>query len=134
MAAIADITLADSVPANHTFAPAARQDGLVVYHDRSGGITLGYLEVSLGNRLPSMGNRNHKVTLKIKHPVLETAATAASGFTPGPTIAYTLTCNMNFVIPDRAAALEKADLHAYAKNLLANTVVEDLVTTAIFPH
>jgi len=134
MAALANIALNDSVPAAHTFEPAENKPGLITYHDRSGGVTVGYPSLSLGSRLPTNSNRNHKATVRVRIPVLETSATAASGFTPGPTLSYSLMANVDFVIPDRSTALEKANLLAYVANALDSTPVGDLVTDAALPY
>lgn len=129
MGAIATIAVNDgqATPVSHDFEPARREPGLATYHDRVDGIVAGYPSVSVGSRLPNNSNRNFKATVKIRIPVLETAATAASGFTPGPTVAYALTANIDFVIPDRATVAEREDLLAYAANLLDHATIVSLV-------
>lgn len=136
MSAVADITLNDgqSVPVAHVFNPTQVNPDLVAYHDKSSGVIAGYPSVTLGRRLPNRANGNYKATARIRVPVLETAATAASGFTPGPTLAYALSFNCDVVIPERATAAERADLYAYAKNLLANAVFGGLVEDMDLPY
>lgn len=127
MGAIATLSLNDSVPGAHSFDPTRAGEVLAVYHDKVDGVMAGYPSITLGNRTPNQANGNYKVTVRIRIPVLETAATAASGFTPGPTVAYTLSANMDFVIPSRATELERDDLLAYSKNLLAHAVIDSAV-------
>jgi hypothetical protein len=129
MTAIADISVNDgqATPVSQTYEPARREPGLALFHNRVGGVIAGYPTLSIGSRLPNNGNRNFKATIKTRLPVLETAATAASGFTPGPTVAYSLTSNIDFVIPDRATAAERADLLAISANLLDHATVVALV-------
>lgn len=116
-----------ATPVSHDFEPTRVGEVLAQYHDKVDGIMAGYPSISLGNRLPTQANGNYKVTLRVRIPVLETAATAASGFTPGPTVAYTISANVDFVIPGRATEAERKDILAYTKNLLAHSVVADSV-------
>lgn len=114
-------------PVSHSFAVSRVLENLIVRHDRSSGIMVGYPEITFGNRLPTKGNTNYKATMKIKVPVLEQVATAASGFTPGPTLAYSLNANVDVIIPERATAAEKADLLAYLVNTVQTIDWEELV-------
>lgn len=136
MSAVSDISINDgqATPASHTFEPTRVKEDVVFYHDKASGVILGYPQISLGNRLPSKANGNYKATVKVRVPVLETAATAASGFTPGPTEAYALTFVGEWIIPQRATDAEKADLMAYTQNLVWLTVVNDLVTAMDIPY
>jgi hypothetical protein len=131
-----DIVLADgqATPVNHTFEPTRVSPDVVFYHDKATGVILGYPQVSLGNRLPAKANGNYKATIKVRIPVLETAATAASGYTPGPKEAYYLAFNGDFTIPERATAEEKADLYAFAVGLIASSAVDALVNDMDLPH
>jgi hypothetical protein len=136
MGAIATLSLDDgqATPVAHSFEPTRAGETLATYHDKVDGIMAGYPSVSIGNRFPTQENGNYKVTLRVKIPVLETAATAASGFTPGPTVAYVLSGNMDFIIPARATEAERDDLLAYCKNLLAHTVVDAVVVDMDPPY
>lgn len=136
MAAIADIVLADGLatPVNHTFNPTKKDGSIITYHDKILGVAAGYPSLTLGNRLPSGKNGNYKTTGRIRLPVLETAATAASGFTPGPTVAYSLTANIDVVVPERATLAERKDLHAYLKNLCAHAVWGSIVKDMDLPY
>lgn len=136
MAAVANIVLADgqTTPANHTFTPTQVSADLVTYHDKASGIAAGYPRVTLGRRLATKDNANVKTSSRVYLPVLETAATSASGFTPGPTVAYGLAGNVDVTIPDRATAAERADLYAYLKNLVAHAVFGSAVKDMDFPY
>jgi hypothetical protein len=135
MSAVANIVLADGQgsPVNHTFQPTDVKPEIVTYHDKVTGIVAGYPRITLGHRLSTRENPNVKTTGRIYLPVLETAATAASGFTPGPTLAYNLAGNIDVTIPDRATAAERADLYAYLKNLVAHAVFGSAVKDMDFP-
>lgn len=123
-----------ATPVSHNFEPTQVGKDLTMYHDKVSGVMAGYSSISLGNRMPNQQNGNYKVTIRVRIPVLETAATAASGFTPGPTVAYTLSGNMDFVIPSRATEAERDDLLAFAKNLLADSVVDSAVVDFDNPY
>lgn len=105
-------------PANVNFEPTRVEDNLVTYHEKSSGVFLGFPSISFGNRLPNAQNGNYKATARLRIPVLETAATAASGFTPGPTLAYTLSANVDVVIPGRASAVERDQLADQLSDLM----------------
>jgi len=136
MGQVASIAIDDGqgTPVSHTFAPTRVGADLVEYHDKVTGVIAGYPCITLGNRKPTLANGNYKVTLRVKLPVLETAATAASGFTPGPTVAYMLTANADIIIPSRATEAERDDLLAYFKNLLADAVVDSAVVDMDPPY
>lgn len=136
MAAVANIALLDgaAVPVSHTFNPTDVKSDIVTYHDKASGVVAGFPRVTIGRRLSSPANRNIKTTCRIYLPVLETAATASSGFTPGPTLAYALSGNVDVVIPDRATLQERKDLYAYTKNLVANAIFGNSVIDFDFPY
>lgn len=136
MPAVADIVLADgaTTPVNHTFNPTKKDGNLLTYQDKVIGVAAGFPTLTLGNRLPTGKNGNYKTSARIRVPVLETAATSSSGFTPGPTVAYSLNANVDVVIPERATLQERKDLHAYLKNLCAHAVWGSVVKDFDFPY
>jgi hypothetical protein len=136
MSAASDIVIDDgaTTPVAHTFNPTRVKDDVVSFHDKDSGVILGYPQVTLGNRLPNKANGNYKATVKVRIPVLETAATSATGFTPGPTLAYFLAFSGEFIIPERATEAERDDLLAFAGNLIAHATVDNLVTQMDIPY
>jgi hypothetical protein len=121
MTSFATLSLSDSVPVAHSFAPVQNIDGVAKYADRAGGIALGYPVVTLSVRQPTSGSRTFKIQAKVVTPVLEvTSPSTSSGIQPAPTKAYDLIANVEFVLPERAALLERKNLQAYVKNLLAH--------------
>lgn len=128
MTAIAALTLADgqATPANHTFAPVnIDANGVARWADRSGGIALGFPQISFSNRAPAgKAARNYRQTVKVVVPILEqTSASTATGIQPAPTKAYDLIFTGEFVLPERSTAAQRADLLAYVKNFFANSAV-----------
>lgn len=133
MSAFAPIVLADgqATPVNHTFAPVSIDSaGVAKLVDRVSGISIGFPALTLSVRPPAKGGRNHRVTAKIVIPTLEaTSPSTASGIQPAPMKAYDCIATVEFVLPDRCTALERANVLAYTRNLLANANLVNAVTT-----
>lgn len=127
MTAIAALTILDgkATPVSHTFNPVNIDSaGVAKWADRVGGIALGFPIVTLSSRMPTKQSRNYKDTFKVVLPVLEiTSAATSTGITPAPTLAYNLTFNGDFTLPERSTLNERNDLLAYVKNFLASTVI-----------
>lgn len=130
MTAFADLTINDgqATPVAHTF-KARRIDGIVAkYQDISGGIAIGYPQVTLSSREPIGNSGNYKVVAKVILPVLETVSgTSYAGIVAAPTLAYNLTFTGEFILPSRSTLAVRKDILAYVKNLLNNAVVTSLV-------
>lgn len=130
MAAIAPITLLDGqpTPASHTFSPVNIVNDVAHFADRSGGISVGFPAVTFMLRPPTKGSRAYKLSLKVVLPILEvTAPGSASGFQPAPTKAYDLIGSVEIIMPERSTQLQRRDILAYTKNLLADAVVNAAV-------
>lgn len=136
MATRAVITINDSVPAAHSFNPS--QDnikGVAYFYDRAIGIAAGYSVITaklveppplLSKAISTMGNRLYKIELRIMLPVLETVSNNSAGFVPAARPAYVSQVRLEAWIPERATLLNRKDLLAYSKNLLANAMVTNL--------
>lgn len=123
----------ESTPVDHTFSPIEVAPNLVTYQDKTADTILGRPTVTLGRRRPSVANGNTKYTFRVRLPVLEATDVAASGYTPGPTVAYTLSANVDVVLPSRASQAEIDDLAAYAANLISHATVQAIVASDDFP-
>lgn len=127
MTAIAALTLQDgqATPATHTFGVVnIDNSGVAKWADRSGGIALGFPVLTFSMKVPNKNSRVYRVTAKVVTPVLEvTSPSTATGIQPAPTKAYDLIANLEFVLPERSTAAQRADLLAYVKNFLANSTV-----------
>jgi len=135
MAAIATITMNDgqTTPVSHSFTPSSVAGDLATWLDRAGGIAVGYPKITLSVRSPlaRSTNRVYKVTVKIWSPTLEvTSPSTGSGIQPAPMKAYDCVFEGIFTLPERTTKLNRQDIYAYIKNLLAltpvKTAVEDL--------
>jgi len=91
--------------------------------DRSGGISIGFPQLTLGVRRPTKTSRMYKVTVKLVLPTLEqTSASTATGIQPAPTKAYDCTVVMEFMLPERSTAAERLLLLNHLRSLFATTI------------
>lgn len=124
MAAVGNIVINDGqgTPVAHTFSPSSVSTEVVTYHDRVGGIVLGYPELTLGQKLPTNGSGSIKQTLRISVPTLETVTgSTGDGFAPKPTLAYKERAFVEVYHDPRSSLQERKNLNAYLKNGLAAT-------------
>lgn len=137
MAAIASISINDSVPGAHVFNPIQSVDPAT--YARNGVVgtpVVGeeqiMLSLKLGARTSEAVNRV-KVTLRI--PVLETPdGGTPSGYVAPPKVAYHLMCNAEFVLPNRSTAAQREDLRVLMGNLLSNAQVVSLIEDLERPY
>lgn len=130
MAAVGNIVINDGqgTPVAHTFSPSVVTTEVVQYHDRSGGIVLGYPELSIGQKLPSNGSGSIKQTLKVAVPTLETVTgSTGEGFAPKPTLAYKERAFVEVYNDPRSSLQERKNLNAYLKNALNSAAWTSLV-------
>jgi hypothetical protein len=87
------------------------------------GVAIGYPAFTLAVRRPTKVSRLYRVTAKMSLPTLEqTSPSTATGIQPAPTLAYTLQCVMEFMLPERSTAAERARLFSYVRSLFATTI------------
>lgn len=137
MPVLAPVVINDgaATPVAHTFTPSnPDQNGTNYWYDRSGGIALGFPEISQNLREPapngrvSSSDRVHRAKIKATLPIMEvTSPTTGTGIQPAPTKAYELVFNGEFILPERSTLQNRKDILAYAKNLMAHATVSSLV-------
>lgn len=140
MPAMANIVINDgaATPVAHTFSPSGRDQNMVfTWHDRSGGIAIGYPRISVQSKFPANAgagassdakSRVIRQSIKVVLPILEvTAPTTGTGIQPAPTKSYDVSCNMEFILPERSTLQNRKDVFAFVKNLLANAMPASLV-------
>jgi hypothetical protein len=94
---------------------------MATYTDRVSGIAVGFPVLTVSVTLPSKTSRVYKVRAKIVVPTLEVVnASTYSGITPAPTKAYDCLCDINFVLPERSTLVDRKNILAYVKNLMAH--------------
>lgn len=141
MATAISIVLADAqaTPVNHTFTPIGKDEKDVFWFvDQSASNAIGYWRISVDisqPKVPQVGEsssrRVNRIMIGMHEPVLENVTNSTvSGVAPAPTVSYIPRSFHEFVIPERAALLDRKNLRKMAANLLndANivSVVENL--------
>jgi len=127
MAAITPLVLADgqATPVNKTFTPMDCTSQLAQWSDRTSGIALGMPNVTLSVAIKS--GSSVKVRGKVSLPVMEVISGADGGYTPSPKVAYTMIADITLTLPERSTLQNRKDLRAFARNLLADAVVQKAV-------
>jgi hypothetical protein len=123
--AITALTNSATVATDGSFSPAGiiLPAGVARWVDRRSGIPEGYPSFTFSLRPPSKTSKVFRVVGKLVYPVLESdLGPAASGITPGPTKAYELTYNGEFLIPDRSTAADRQVFYSYVLGLLAKSL------------
>lgn len=124
------ITLTDgeSTPVARVFKPARRDGDLYEFHNRAGGITVGYDRLFVENRLPTKQLKSTKVAFKLVLPTLEqTSASTATGIQPAPTKAYECLGKLEFVLPERSTAQNRKNLLVMMRDLIDEQLATDAV-------
>lgn len=120
---------ADNAVTTSTFAPASIQGGVAIYEDRSGGVNIGFSRVSASVARPSKTSRLSKVRLKLNVPVLEAVTgTNITGITPPAAVAYSVSADVTFILPERSTLGDRQKLLFLMQSLLAAVETTALVT------
>lgn len=130
MAALATLSLNDSVPTARSFVPVGGGFNPVTYEYRATALRATNPKISIGSRSPMRRNGAlgvYRQTVKVDLPVPDTVDSTK--------VAHTLLCKVEFVIPENASALDKKNLAAYVASAIAHAVVKtDLVENAELPY
>jgi len=121
MAAFADLVLADSVPANRTFAPFAIDSNGVARWFEANSIMDARLGLTGSITLPSKGGNVARVRYKLNIPVMDTVVTTLK---VGDVI-----CNVEYIIPKRASATNRTDIRSLSYNLLNSAPLQNAVNS-----
>lgn len=88
--------------------------GVTRWVDVRGGIPVAYPSFTFSLRPPTKTSRVFRGQAKLVYPVLESnLGPAANGVTPGPTKAYELTANLEFIVPERATLADRRVFLSY---------------------
>jgi hypothetical protein len=115
-----------SVGYDTTLLPAGvdqNNPGVFKWEDRSGSYRNGYPVFTLSHRAPSRTSALDKVQMKLVVPVLEVVAgDDASGFTPAPAVAFTMTFDGTFNLPARSSDTDRKKFYSLLCSLFASRV------------
>lgn len=136
MGALANLTAADgaTTPVTHTFTPLGPDQNGVHWFEQTSpapanSAAAKRVSVSIKRAKPGQTLTGvSKVILQMWYPVMETVGTSDSGFTPPPTVAYTLFARIEYFMPERSTEQERTDLRILASNMInSNTIIRDLI-------
>lgn len=143
MAAV-NIVLADAsaVPVSHTFIPIGPDANRVFwFEDHSQDSPNGYWRISCSLKRPPpamagtpSNGRTYRAVIQLSEPVLEALGTeTSSGIPASPTVAYIPRVTVEFVLPERAASIDRKHLRKMVANLLSEAQMTALVETLAMP-
>lgn len=123
MGAITTITLADGAdtPVNHDFIPNKIDGDVAFYHEKSAAIVAGYYPLTISHRPSNGGSDVSRSKLSLAMPTVVTDANGVQS------VSHTNRVNIEFIVSDKSTLTEREDLRAFAANLLAHSVVTDVV-------
>lgn len=127
MPAMADIVLnnGSATPVAKTFKAKSVVGTLAKWEERSSGVPIGYIRLSLETKDSPTTRR---VKVNVSKPALEAVSGSSPlGFVPAPTLAYTLQGSADFTMSNRASDAEKADVLAFLTNALANALFKGAI-------
>jgi len=116
MTTIANIVLADSVPANHTFVPVQASDKLARWVDRDSTTSAGSKVLKASLSESSSGRPTNRVLIALEVPREQTV----DGVT---TVYCTDRVNIEFIMHETDTLLHREDLLALAQSALAHATV-----------
>lgn len=137
MATQAVITINDgkSTPVAHNYYPISNTPA--GYREAISNVAqAGQGRLTLSDSLTEKAAGMNRVRVKLELPVLETAAAngSYSGYIAGPGVAYTVTADVSFILPNRSTEAERKDLRVLLINALQNTQTVDLVDKLQRPY
>lgn len=120
MPALANIAIADSVPATHTFIPTQSDNGKSEFANSSPGIPLGYELLDIQFVKPKSPSAAYRVIGKIQLPTIVTTA----GVT---TVTSKNTVNFDINLDQRSSSVERLNAVVLLQNLCANASFRSVV-------
>lgn len=121
MTTIANLVLADSVPANHTFVPVESGLKLSRWVDRDGITSAGSKVAKASLSESSKARETNRVLLSLEIPREQTA----DGVT---TVYATDRVNMEFILHETDTVLMRTNVHALASSMLNHADIKKYIT------
>lgn len=109
-----------ATPVIKNFNPERVAPELSSFTERSAISSNGFQRITVSYSAASSARRTNRIKISLEIPVVETV----SGINQ---VTRTLRCDVGFVVPDAATASERADLQAFAANMLDNPLLKGLV-------
>jgi hypothetical protein len=128
MSTMANVVLADSVPANHTFVPVSPYP-VSIWEDRTTPITgLGTAALSGSVKRAAKSNEVNRVKINLNVPVEETSTD--TGVT---TVTGNLRINLDAISPANSTALQRLDVLTMFRAAIDLAIVEEMIEDLIQP-
>lgn len=111
-----------AVASDWLYAPEGfTQTGVAKWVYRAGGIPLLYPSITMSVRPPTRQSQISRVMMKVVLPVPDiTSPSTATGIQPAPSKAYDITCNMEFLIPNRSTLALRRNALSVVMSMLAS--------------
>jgi hypothetical protein len=131
------ISDAQATPVAHTFVPIGRdKNGTFWFTDQSQSNAIGFWRISVTEKFPgppkpgdTAESRVYRYDIGLYEPTLEAVTPAGTGYTPAPTVAYTMRGLRTFLCPERSSLLERQNIVKMGPLLDQNAQIVTLVTT-----
>jgi hypothetical protein len=142
MSALANLGVADgaATPVTHIFSPKAALPNPVWREDSSSVPLAGQASVVAVSKLSKTSDGMNRVSIKLAVPVMEAIMNQnAAGYTAAPKVAYTVTGQVEFILPMRSTQQDRKNVRTMLSNLLkdgggGNTQMQDLIDTLAIPY
>jgi len=149
MPSAANIVIADAqgTPVDHTFVPVGfDKNGVFWWDDQTVGGTnppaIGFWRISAEFKRPASAkvgdnssNRVQRITIGLHEPVLETVSNSTvTGIAPAPTVAYIQRAFMEYIIPERASYLDRANLAKMSSLLILKDQIVAMIRDGQFVY
>lgn len=109
-----------ATPVAKTFSPERVSPELSVFTERSAGASSGFIRLSYGLDVAKSTRKTNRVNVEISMPV----TAIVNGIT---SLQYTGLFKGYWVLPDQMSPAERADMHAFVTNALANANIKAAV-------
>jgi hypothetical protein len=132
MAAATDIVVDDaqSTPVAHTFSPARKDGGLVVYEERTtANSPRGFYTLGISQTSPKAANTVIRTKLTFEVPI-EVHDTNLDVYTYPSSMRF----NVDVLMPKDISTADRANMAAYVKNVISHATIQALIANLDAPY
>lgn len=125
MPSATSITLADgqATPVNHVFEPVSVVPGQALLVNRDSTTAAGQKELIVSYDRAKTGRKTDRIKLRLNIPIEATSTDTGQTY-----VAHTARFSCDVVLPDELTASERADVAAFVKNALADSVLNGYIS------
>jgi hypothetical protein len=132
MAAASNIVVSDgqSTPVAHTFSPARKDGGLVIYEERTTANTpKGFYTLGLSQTSPKASNSVIRTKLSLEVPIEVLDSTTGLYSYPS-----SMRFSIDVLMPKTVTADQRNDIAAYLKNICAHATIDAMIADLDAPY